>query len=418
MRLARAGAVAAALSIAVPPLASARAEPPPAASAATWVAGRQAADGGFFGASQPADATAEAVAALATVAAPAAQRAIGRALEHLRRAGPARASRPAYAGRIVMGLVAARQNPRAFGGVDYVARIEAGYNAAAGSYETGVYADALAILGLLAAGRPVPSNAVTYLRANQCSDGGFAHDPGCVPRAETDTTSMVLCALAGMGAPPGDLIVSRAREWLRAARVDGGGWPHFPGGRVNANSTGLAVSALECVGERDEASRRALQSLQTASGGIRYDAGGSDANEYATVQAIPALAGSGYPVRVAPATATQTAGSSTGSPASSPASSPGSAGSHRGSLSGASGSSGSDRGSPPGSLPGGTRPAEESDKSDKSDSSASRESSRAAAAGEAGPHPAALALGTAFAAAAAAFAGARIAAALRRRRTG
>lgn len=292
--------VAAALLFVAAPLSLARAQPSAtAASAASWVAARQAADGGFFGPEQPADATAEAVASLATVGTPEARAAIDRALTHLRRGGPARASRPAYAGRIVMGLVAARQNPRAFGGVDYVERITRGYNAASSTYETGVYADALAILGLVAAKEPVPSSAITYLRANQCSDGGFAHDPGCIPRAETDSTAMVLCALAGMGAGRDDLIVSRAREWLRAARAAGGGWPHFPGGPVNANSTGLALSALSCLGERDAASVRVLASLQTPSGGVRYDGDDVAANGYATVQAIPGLTGSGYPVRIA-----------------------------------------------------------------------------------------------------------------------
>ncbi|HVL89113.1 MAG TPA: prenyltransferase/squalene oxidase repeat-containing protein [Actinomycetota bacterium] len=302
-RLLRAS-VAVAMVMIVAPLSLARAEPgPAAASAAAWVADRQAADGGFFGSAQPADATAETIASLAAAGTPAARSAIGRALGRIRADGPSRASRPAYAGRIVMGLVAAGRDPRSFDGTNYVARITAGYSAASSTYETGVYANALAILGLVAAREPVPSGAVTYMRANQCSDGGFAHDPGCVPRGETDSTSIVVCALAGMGVGRDDLIVSRAREWLRAVRAPGGGWPHFPGGPVNANSTGLALSALACLGERDAASLRVLRSLQMPSGGIRYDGDDAEPNSYATVQSIPGLAGRGYPVRPATAVA-------------------------------------------------------------------------------------------------------------------
>lgn len=293
MRYARVGALAAAMTIVAPLPASARA---PIPAAASWIAARQASDGGFFGEQQPADATAEAVAALRVSGKQTAV--VARALDYIRRAGPARASvRPAYAGRIVMGLVAAGQNPRDFGGVDYVSRITEAYRA--GTYETGVYAHALAILGLVAAREPVPGDAITYLRANQCGDGGYGHEPGCVPRGDTDTTAMVICALAGAGVPAGDLIRSRAREWLRSVRVAGGGYPHRSGDQVNANSTGLAVSALACGGQQDAQSVSVLRSMQTGDGGVRYRASDAQANSYATVQAIPALAGSGYPVRVA-----------------------------------------------------------------------------------------------------------------------
>lgn len=293
MRYARVGALAAACAIAAPLPASARA---PIPAAASWIVARQASDGGFFGEQQPADATAETIAALRVSGRQTA--AVSRALDHIRRTGPARASvRPAYAGRIVMGLVAAGQNPRDFGGVNYVSRITDAYRA--GSYETGVYAHALAILGLVAAREPVPGDAITYLRANQCGDGGFGHEPGCVPRADTDTTAMVICALAGAGVPARDLMRSRAREWLRSVRGAGGGYPHTAGQPVNANSAGLAVSALACGGEQDEQSVSVLRSMQTADGGVRYRASDAQANSYATVQAVPALAGSGYPVRVA-----------------------------------------------------------------------------------------------------------------------
>lgn len=390
MRLARVGALAAAAMIVAPLPASARA---PIPAAASWIAARQASDGGFFGQAQPADATAEAIAALRVSGDQSG--AVWRALAYVRRAGPARASRPAYAGRIVMGLVAAGQNPRDFGGVDYVSRITAAY--AAGSYETGVYAHALAVLGLVAAREPVPDGAITYLRANQCGDGGFAHDPGCVPRADTDTTSMVVCALAGARVPGSDLIRSRAREWLRSLRAAGGGYPHATGQAVNANSTGLAVSALACAGERDDQSVSVLRGMQTADGGVRYRASDAQANEYATVQAVPALAGSGYPVRVA-----RSGASGSGSPGPSSSSSP---------------SSPAAVGSPraPGSA-GATPLATLSDTSDLSDIAASDASSPAAVAAPAaaGPDPAggssgrAPLIGIGLAAAAAAVAGARI----------
>ncbi len=296
---------------AVVPAAASPSRTDSARDAASWIVAQQKSGGAFFSEDQPADATAETIVAL--VSAGVAGAPVERALRYVERTGRDRATRAAYAGRIVMGLVAAGRDPRSFGGVDYVKVIEDAYNPATGTYETGLYSDALAILGLVAARRPVPAQAITYLRANQCPDGGFAHDPGCIPKADTDTTSMVIAVAAGAGTSAGvawdDAWYARARSWLRSALNDDGGYPHTPGGATNANSTGLALSAIAATRQSEAAwsNARGVQpgagfaSLRHGSGGFKYQAGDRDPNGYATVQIIPGLMRAAYPVRPAAA---------------------------------------------------------------------------------------------------------------------
>jgi hypothetical protein len=228
---------------------------------------------------------------------------VDRALGYVRtHAGDAR--KPGQAARIVMGLVAAGENPRAFGGVDYVARTKARYDATTGAYEDGLYADALAALGVLAANENLPGRAVTYLRANQCVGGGYAWKEGCAATPDVDTTSAVMSALLASGLPPSDSTISRARTFVRSAQNPDGGFPLEDGKTTNANSTGLALSAIAALGENATGWRTstggdpisALSKLQGSDGGFRYQSSDPSAGGYATVQAVLGLAGVAYPM--------------------------------------------------------------------------------------------------------------------------
>jgi hypothetical protein len=280
--------------------------PEAAGRAAAWVESRQQPSGAFFDADAQADGVAETLAALA--AAGVSGDAVDRALGYLERRGPQAAQGGGKTGRIVMGLVASARDPRSFGGVDYVAKLRSFYNATTGAYDPStVYADALAVLGVIASGERLPNQAPAYLRANQCATGGFSWRTGCAGTADVDTTTAVLSALVAAGAPASDLGVTRARTFLQQVQNADGGFGLEPGQPTNANSTGLALSAIAALGEDAGAPpwRRpdgptplgALLALQQPSGAFRFTAAQADDNPYATVQAIPGLAGAAYPIR-------------------------------------------------------------------------------------------------------------------------
>jgi hypothetical protein len=294
-------AALAALAFAVPARAGEAAR---ATAGARWLAQQQRGNGAFFIDGQSADATAEVLEALAAGGVAGETRA--RALGYIAAHGPKRArEQPAYAGRIVLGLLASDQDPRAFHKIDYVAIVESSKQTT-GAYDSRVYADAIAVLALAAAGAPIEPQSVAYLQAQQCASGGYGHDAGCVGDADVDTTAVVVMALARAGVAKSDASRQRARDWLaNSARNASGGFGATAGAKTNANSTGLLLSALATTGERADRSpwtsrgagpARALAALQLGSGAFRYLASEPSANAYATVQAVPGIAGSAYPV--------------------------------------------------------------------------------------------------------------------------
>lgn len=280
------------------------------ARAASWLGTRQLASG-QYAEGQTADYVAEAVSALAAARSTST---IGRALGFVRSAGAARArQRAAYAGRIVMGIVAGGGNPRSFGGVDYTAILRGFYSPVTGFYDTGnLYANALAVLGAIAGGERIPDHALDPFRVNECPGGGFGHEPGCTDGAHTDTTGLALCIFDAAGVAAGAPLRARARAAMAANAGSDGGYGEYAGRSTNANSTGLALSAIAAIGESPGAPpwrraggdpRSALLALQTAGGGFRFTAASPDADLYATMQAVPGAAAVGYPVpRVTPAT--------------------------------------------------------------------------------------------------------------------
>jgi hypothetical protein len=213
---------------------------------------------------------------------------------------------------VVAGLVAAGEDPRTFAGVDWVQRLELSYVPGTGSYGgESFYADVLAMLGVLAAGRPLPLGAVERIRVNQCNDpakpavhGGWTWQVGCVGTPDTDTTSLAMSVLVEAAGPDG-ADVRRARDWLLGGRHVDGCWGHTRGKFENANSCGLGVSAVLALGEDPRAApwgdetvnpARRLRAFQRESGGLAYRAVSTKPDDYATVQAVPALAGWSYPV--------------------------------------------------------------------------------------------------------------------------
>lgn len=294
-----------------PPLGSRIAEPgdgSAASHAIEYVASTQALDGGFFGIGQSAESSGGLADTLVALAVDEGldDDALDAALSRLEALAPGATSRPAYTARIVMAAVASGLDPRSFGGVDYVARLD-GARHPAGYWEAQNYANALAALGWIAAGHDLDLESVLWTTANQCADGGWGFMTACLSRSDVDTTALTLSALVAGGVDTSDPSVLRARQFLIDAQNADGGFGDRPDAETNANSTGLALSAIAALGEvptdapwnlgagRDPLSE--LLTLQTADGGFLWKASSpSMIDNYATVQALPGVAGVAYPV--------------------------------------------------------------------------------------------------------------------------
>jgi hypothetical protein len=255
-----------------------------AARGAAWLAGAAA--------GAPGGQRADAIVAMAAAGRTPAQ--LRRPLAALARVAPAYGTGAGPAAKVALAASAAGADPGRFGGVDYLARVDRAY--AAGRYGATAYDQALSMLALEAAGRPVPPAAVRALRAARGAGGwGFDLRPG-----ETDdasTTGLIVEALRGAGVPARDPALRAATAWMLGQRDAAGGWGFGgPAGHTEANSTAIAVRALRAMGRRPPANARALlRGLQDPDGAFRFRSDQAGSRLLATTDVVIALAGRTLP---------------------------------------------------------------------------------------------------------------------------
>jgi hypothetical protein len=215
-------------------------------------------------------------------------------LRALSRVAPAYATTAGGAGKVVMAAVAAGADPRRLGGVDYVGRITARY--ASGRYGASAFDQALSMMALRAAGRPVPRAAVRATLAGRGS-GGWSFDLSPRRADAVDHTAIVIEALRAAGVPRGNPALRAAAAWMLAQRNRSGGLASAgAGGATDANSTAAAIRALRSLGRRPPAATlRALRSLQERDGAFRYTRADAGSRLLATPDAVIALSGEVLP---------------------------------------------------------------------------------------------------------------------------
>lgn len=186
------------------------------------------------------------------------------------------------------------------------------YGATDPTYD-GVYRQGLALLALHAAGAPTQREAVWWLLRQQCADGHWASfrgllTTGCRPaKADSNATAMAVMALDALGRRgPARL----GTQWLVQHQLNNGGWEYSPGWHADTNSTALVIQALLASGRhpafitsKGNSGFTFLRSKQlgcttsdpTQRGALGYQ-DTTAANDYATVQAVQALARQHLPV--------------------------------------------------------------------------------------------------------------------------
>ncbi len=278
-------------------------------AALTWLRDQQQADGSFpgFGPGDTADALIAFVAAGEPV--PVAVQDGVAPLDYLEGQTAAYAATSVgAAAKLALAAIAVNADPTSFGGVNLLALIGQSYDPATGQYGADVYGHALALLAINAVAVDPPAAALDRLRELQLDDGGWSFDGSEATGSDTNTTSLVVQALAGQdGAAE---LRTRALAYLKSQQNDDGGFPYSQtssfGNASDANSTAAVVQALSAAGQRPDDTdwRQAganpltlLTSLQNASGAFRYQANLADDNPLATYQAVPALFAQALPVR-------------------------------------------------------------------------------------------------------------------------
>lgn len=224
---------------------------------------------------------------------------------------------PGTVARLILAVRSQGQDPRAFGGVDLVARLEATLQttgADAGrfgvqdaSYD-GAFRQGLS-LAALSVSNPTSATvapAVAWLKAQQCADGSWmpSRSDLSVPCAfnatlyigpDTNSTAMAELGLHAVGAVP----IVDPTAWLTSIRKADGGWAFdaSTSSSTDPDSTGLVIAALRALGiAPDSAAVTALLGFQLDSsypaaqqGAFFYPYGTPTPNLVATNDAILGL---------------------------------------------------------------------------------------------------------------------------------
>jgi hypothetical protein len=291
-------------------------------SAADWlVSTHQNADGGYTSFSQGADQAASDVnqtldviiGLAATGSDPAEPRGDASAspVGYLEANAPAlaeyAAGNNAQAGKAIMAIVAAGEDPASFAGRNLVNELTAISVDVAALPAADPTSLSLTILGLVSADAPVPETLVTALIAlqDQQSGGELAGswDDGYGTAGNADATAMAIMALVAADSPEATDSLKAAQAFLLEVQDASGGFAYAPGFPTSANSTALVVQALHALGEpywEDDGTWAraggtpldALLAFQSASGAFQADFGGGPSDDFfATVQSLPAAAG-------------------------------------------------------------------------------------------------------------------------------
>ncbi|GAA1257517.1 terpene cyclase/mutase family protein [Kitasatospora nipponensis] len=188
----------------------------------------------------------------------------------------------------------------------------------------GVWRQSLALTALATAKVTPATAAVDWLTGQQCADGGWPSfraetaTPCVAATEDSNATAMAVQALVALGGH--QPAVDKGVQWLTSVQNADGTWSYNPGAPGDADSTGLAVSALRAaktdpsgVAKAGKNGLDGLAALQLGCaaptdqrGAFAYQpaaTGEVAANALATSQATLAVAGGSLPV---------TAGSPTG----------------------------------------------------------------------------------------------------------
>jgi len=202
--------------------------------------------------------------------------------------------------RQALAIVACNENPRTFGGKNFVTSIESFYDGTQLGNQNMIYDDFFGILALISCGvdqqSTIIQNERTYIRTQQEENGGWG---------DVDATAAAIMALVAAGEDQNSDSITNAVSFLRTTQAANGGFQSW--GTANAASTAWATCALNAINQdpTDSSWRKNgnspidfLVSLQRNDGGFNWDSNHSMNSEWMTSYVIPALLGKPYPIKI------------------------------------------------------------------------------------------------------------------------
>jgi len=200
--------------------------------------------------------------------------------------------------RHALAVVACNEDPRNFGGIDFVTKIEGFYDGTQLGNTANLYDDDFGILAVVSCGVDANTSLVqqvkTHILSQQQENGGWG---------DVDATSAAVMALVAAGENPQSASLTEAVTFMKTTQTGSGGFQSW--GTANAASTAWAIDALVAVGQdptsevwknNGKSPVDFLISLQRQDGGFNWAVGQNMNSEWMTSYIIPALLGKPYPI--------------------------------------------------------------------------------------------------------------------------
>ncbi|MBN1145966.1 MAG: hypothetical protein JXA78_01820 [Anaerolineales bacterium] len=179
------------------------------------------------------------------------------------------------------------------------------YSPTTGAFAAYTANHAWAMLGASALSQTMPLSASQHLKGLQRADGGW--DWGLGFGSDTNTTAWAIQALIAGGEPVTSSDVISGLNYLKSCQNDNGGFGYDPASGSDTNSTAVSIQAILAAGQDPVTGTWVISatnpisyllSVQLPNGSFPWQpAYGEDI--FATAQAIPALMGRYFPLKVA-----------------------------------------------------------------------------------------------------------------------
>jgi len=210
--------------------------------------------------------------------------------------------------RMILAIVAADEDPTAFGGRDFVSLLQAECNAGQIGNPSFLNDDFWGVMALVSAGigvsNPAVSDSVAFIKANQNVDGGWSWGVG--QDSDVDDTAAAIMALIAGGETQGSTAIQDGLAFIKSQQMDNGGFESW--GATNSGTDSWGIDAIVAAGQDPTAaawlsgsgnsSVDDLLAFQNVSGSFDWQIGDPGSPEKMTADAILALLGQPYPVAV------------------------------------------------------------------------------------------------------------------------
>ena len=214
----------------------------------------------------------------------------------------------------ILAIAAINQDPRVFGGSDYVAKLESFWDGTQLGNSNLLNDDIFGLLALVSAGEsysnPIVAGIKNYIISEQNSDGGWSWSPAA--GSDSNMTSASIMALVSAGIFNADPVIQNAVEFLKTMQNQDGGFRYDASewSEVSdAASDSWAISAIYAMGQDPLQWTKGtgdpithLKSLQDATSGFFHHQQADQETSFTpteTAYAIVALEGKFFPLNIA-----------------------------------------------------------------------------------------------------------------------